>query len=111
MPHTHRSERSLDARCDRGAIGVAVVMVVAAVSASVMVALERVAGDLVDAQRARTAADAAALAGVHGGRPTATRIAAANGGELVGWVDVDDAVTVEVRVGDAVATARATDAP
>jgi hypothetical protein len=111
MLHPHRTERSLEVRPDRGAVGVMVVMVAAAMSASVLVALERVAGDLVDAQRARTAADAAALAGVHGGRPTAARIAAANGGELVGWADVDDAVTVEVRVGDAVATARATDAP
>jgi hypothetical protein len=111
MGHTGRGERSSEVRADRGAIGVTVVMVAVAMSASVMVALERVAGDLVGAQRARTAADAAALAGVHGGRPMAARVAAANGGELVGWVDADDAVTVEVRVGNAVATARATDAP
>jgi hypothetical protein len=107
-----RSTRSpRGAHRDRGAIAVLVVMVVAALSASVLVALERIGGDLRDAQRARTAADAAALAGVHGGRPAAAGVAVANGGELVGWLDLDDTVTVDVRVGGAVARARATDAP
>ena len=69
------------------------------------------ATDVIDAARARTAADAGALAGVVGGRAEAARLVAANGGELVSWAQHGRAVTVAVRVGDAVATARATDEP
>jgi hypothetical protein len=61
--------------------------------------------------QARTAADAAALAGAaSGSRADAGRLASANGGELIDFVRHGDRVVVEVRVGDmaAHASARAT---
>lgn len=66
---------------------------------------------MVQRQHAQTAADAAALAGVDGGRTEAARLATANGGQLevfgrVGWT-----VTVTVRWGDASARASASDGP
>ncbi len=69
------------------------------------------ASDLVDGARARTAADAAALAGVSGGRVAAVRLAVDNGAEVVSWGRRGREVTITVRIGDAVATARATDEP
>ena len=69
------------------------------------------AGDVVDTARARTAADAAALASVRGGRAAADAIAAANGATVVDWRQLGDDIVVTVQVGDAVVTARATDAP
>jgi hypothetical protein len=71
-------------------------------------AVARLAGDLVDAARARTAADAAALAAVLGGREAADRLAAAHDGSVVGWARIGPDVVVTVRVGHAVVTARAT---
>lgn len=72
-------------------------------------------GDLVDASRARTAADAAALAGVGGGRPAAERLAGANDAIVVEFSQSSGhggvTVTVSVRVGEATSTARASDAP
>lgn len=71
--------------------------------------------DLVDASRARTAADAAALAGVTGGRQAAEQLASGNGAAIVEFTESsrDGAVTVTVtvRVGDATSSARASDAP
>ena len=67
--------------------------------------------DLIDVSRARSAADAAALASVEGGPAAAIELAAANGATLVSWAQVGSDVVVEVRVGDAVATARATNVP
>jgi hypothetical protein len=74
-------------------------------------AVGELAGDVIDAARARTAADAAALAGVTGGRTAAVRLAASNGGAVIAWARAGQTVTLTVRVGDAVATARATDEP
>ncbi len=62
---------------------------------------------LADAARARTAADAAALAGVVDGRRAAERLAALNGGELTSFRQIGSDVVVTVRVGRASATARA----
>lgn len=62
----------------------------------------------VDAARARTAADAAALAGVVDGEVGARRLAAANGGVLVSFTRIGPDVVVRVAVGAARATARAT---
>ncbi len=53
---------------DRGSMLVLVVMVGVAVTAAVTLALLPVLGGLVDRQHAQSAADAAALAGVTGGR-------------------------------------------
>ena len=60
-----------------------------------------------DRAQARTAADAAALAGVNGGRAAAAVIAAADNGSLERFVAADGATEVTVRVGRARATARA----
>ncbi len=57
--------------------------------------------------QARTAADAAALAGVAGGRDEADRVADANGAVLEGFVSNDGEVTVRVQVGGTHAIARA----
>jgi len=62
-------------------------------------------------QQAQVAADAAALAGVTGGRAAATKLATANGGVLVTFASEGDTVQVVVRVREATATARATRAP
>lgn len=97
-------------RDDRGqAMPLVLIAVVMAVVVTLGLAqLGRSAGD---AARARTAADAAALAGVEGGRPAAERLAAQHGGELVAWnrsgPDDGVTVTVTVRVGRARATAAA----
>jgi len=78
----------------------------------VMVALAHFGGRVAVHEHAQAAADAAALAGVVGGRPAAARVAALNGGELVSFRALD-AMTVEVavRVAGSAATARATRAP
>ena len=67
-----------------------------------------------DSARARTAADAAALAGAAAGREQAAEFAAANGGHLLSYDEQESVanpaavlVTVEVRVGRASQTARA----
>jgi hypothetical protein len=91
---------------DRGQALPLVVAVVAFVAVCV-VGAGRLVGGAVDAARARTAADAAALAGAGDGRAAAAEMAAANGGVLVGFREAGDDVVVDVRVGSAVATARA----
>lgn len=96
---------------DRGSMLVLTVLVGTAISAAVMLATVPVLGELIDRQRARAAADAAALAGVVDGEAAAADLAAANGGVLVGWAEAGDEVTVVVDVGGQRARARATDAP
>lgn len=61
----------------------------------------------IDRSRARTAADAAALAGAADGRQAAIDAAGANGGTVVRFEVAGRDALVEVRVGDARATARA----
>jgi hypothetical protein len=90
---------------------VLVMLVSVAFTAAVVVAMAPVLGGLIDHQRARSAADAAALAGVTGGRPASVDLAAANGAELVAWSRDGRRVTVSVRVGEQVVSARATDEP
>jgi Putative Flp pilus-assembly TadE/G-like len=72
------------------------------------VALLRLSHAATDAARARTAADAAALAGARDGIDGARRLATANGGALIEFRDLDE-VTVEVvvQVGQARAVATA----
>jgi hypothetical protein len=74
-------------------------------------ALAALAGDVVDAARARTAADAAALASTSRGPGAAADLAARHGATLVEWHREGDDVVVSVRIGEATATARATDSP
>jgi len=96
---------------DRGSMLVVVVFVGVAISAAVVMAIVPLLGGLIDRQQAGSAADAAALAGVTGGRGGSAALATANGGDLVGWSRSGGQVTVQVRVGDQVVTARATDGP
>jgi hypothetical protein len=95
---------------DRGqAVPLALVAVALAIVATV--ALAELGGNIVDAGRARTAADAAALAGVEGGREASMRVADENGATLVSWSKRPDGdgveVTVKVRIGSASASASA----
>ena len=90
---------------------VLVVMIAFAITGAIMIGLVPVLGDLTDHQQARSAADAAALAGVTGGRSAAVSLAAANDAVLVGWSRSGHEVTVTVRVGGQIVTARATDGP
>jgi hypothetical protein len=83
---------------------IAVVVVVAAGAALLVATL---GGVVIDRTRARTAADASALAGVTGGRGPAEQVARANGGTVRRYVAIDGEVEVTVRVGRAEATARA----
>jgi hypothetical protein len=96
---------------DRGSMLVVVVFVGVAISAAVVMVMVPMLSDLIDRQQARSAADAAALAGVTGGREGSLALATANGGELMIWSRNGRQVTVQVRVGDQVAAARATDEP
>jgi hypothetical protein len=86
-------------------------LVVVALAAVAMLAIAELGGDVVDAGRARTAADAAALAGVEGGREASARAAAGNGATVSAWTRRADGdgvtVTVTVQVGRARATAAA----
>ena len=97
-------------RRDRGQ---AIVLLLAFVVVTVvlMVAVGHFSARLVDQQQAQLAADAAALAGVVGGRDAAERLAAANDGVLTDFVVAGHEVMVEVRVGNEWAQARATRAP
>ena len=88
-----------------------VVLIAFAITAAIMLGLVPVLGDLTDRQQARSAADAAALAGVTGGQAAAASLAAANDAMLGGWHRSGREVTVSVRVGDQTVTARATDGP
>ena len=98
-------------RTIQGGQATPLVAVALLVAALIALALARHGGIVVDAARARTAADAAALAGVDGGRTGSARLAAEHGATLVAWSSSGppDAltVTVTVRVGRASASAAA----
>jgi hypothetical protein len=99
MVQTHRGD-------DRGqALPLAAAML--AVVTVALVGLVPVGLAVRERAAARTAADAAALAGAVEGEQAAHDLAAANGGELVAFRRTGDEVVVRVRVGDAVADARA----
>jgi uncharacterized membrane protein len=69
------------------------------VAAVLLLVFVELGGRAVDRAEAQTAADVAALAAAHEGRPGAADLAARNGAELLSFADVDGAVMVEVRVG------------
>ena len=94
-------------------VGQAVVLVLAVAVLIVvcMVAVGRFGTRVVGIEQAQVAADAAALAGVDGGREAAAALAAANDGALVAFQVVGDDVLVTVVVGGVRATARASRAP
>lgn len=97
---------STDRRHEGGAI---TVLLAAAILAASLLLLRITALGSAAASRARaqTAADAAALAGVVGGRDEADALADANGGVLISWTDDGDEVQVSVQVDGALAVARA----
>jgi hypothetical protein len=76
-----------------------------------LLALAPVARALDDRARARTAADAAALAGAADGERTAREVAGANGADLLEIERSGDEVVVQVRVGEVEAYARARATP
>lgn len=100
-------------RGEHGQAAVMVLIVLAVLVGALATALVDFGGAVGERTRAQTAADAAALASLDGGRGAAASLAAANGGVVVSWTrgPGTDEVTVTVRVGDATATARASDAP
>lgn len=83
---------------------VAVLILLAALS---IVLVGRVGSRLSEQARARTAADAVALAGAADGRAGAELVARENGAAIIGWFPSGDGVQVAVRVGRATAIARA----
>jgi hypothetical protein len=83
------------------------VAVVLAAAGMVVVLLGRVGAAAVERAQARTAADAAALAGAVAGRDEARWAAAANGGRLVVYRERDGDAWVRVQLGRAQADARA----
>lgn len=78
-----------------------------AVAAAALIALVPVGRALEDRARARTAADAAALAGAAEGEAAARQVARENGGRLLTFERSGTEVTVRVAVGDRSASARA----
>ncbi len=98
---------------ETGQAAIVVVVATLVLMAAVVVGAASLGRTTSDRARARTAADAAALAALDGGRPAAVELAAANGAELVSWTPGPGPheVTVVVAVGDVRATARASNAP
>jgi len=98
---------------DRGQAAIAVVIIAAALFMALSSATLVVGGRMLDRTRAQTAADAAALGALQGGRGAAVALAERHGGELVSFERVPGGhrVRVVVRVGERSATAAATDAP
>jgi hypothetical protein len=95
---------------DRGQAAMLLLACVALIAA-VAVAAGALGVRIAARERAQTAADAAALAGVTDGRAGAARLAAANGGRLVSYSEAGDDVTVVVEVDGERSRARATDGP
>ena len=91
----------------RGSVLPLVALLVVA-AGGLCVGLGRLGSDAVEAAQARTAADAAALAGAAEGEGLARDVAEDNGAVLVSFVREGLDVEVRARVGDAVADARAT---
>lgn len=98
---------------DRGQAAPLMVVMLLALMVAVAATVE-IGRFLDESARARTAADAAALAGAAAGRTEAAALAAANGGLLLSYIEQkadgdSDAllVTVAVQVGRASQTARA----
>lgn len=102
-----------DRSADRGQAALVVVVVAAVLLVAVVSALAVMGRTAIDRTRAQTAADAAALAALDGGRGAADELATAHGATVMEWVrgPGPNEVTVTVRLGDTTATARASNAP
>ncbi len=83
------------------------VIAVVAFAIVVLLALVPVGQAASERSQARTAADAAALAGAAQGESAAREVAEDNGAELTGWRAEGADVWVEVHLGDARAVAKA----
>ena len=101
----HRSD------CDRGNVSILMIGVVA-VSLSCVLSLVGLDMRLSQSAGAQTVADAVALAVVNFGAEAANEVADRNDG-VIEKIDISEigVVTVTVRVGDALATAAASDLP
>ena len=97
---------SRSVRSERGQVAPLVALLAVAIGLACL-GLGRFAAGAVDAASARTAADAAALAGATGGEAAARSLAAANGGTLESYEAAGTDVRVRVRVGAHVVSARA----
>lgn len=73
----------------------------------IVMALAQLGHHAANSAKARTAADAAALAGAAGSREQAERIVALNGARLVKYLDAYSWVEVTVSVGESESVARA----
>jgi hypothetical protein len=111
VPSRDIESRRRQTERDRGSMFVLTIMVSVATVAAVAMVVIPFSVDLINRQRAQTAADAAALAGVHGGQSASAQLATANGATLVAWSKDGRSVTVTVATGEATAIARATDEP
>jgi len=102
-----------DKRTDAGQSAIVVLVVAVALGAALLLALVDFGGVAQDRARAQTAADAAALASLEGGRGAAVALAGRHGATVISWVTGpgEYEVTVVVRFGDSTATARASNAP
>ena len=87
---------------DRGNAALMVMMVAAALAMALSAAVLAVGGHMIDRTRAQTAADAAALGALQGGRGAAVALAHRHGAALLSFEMVADErrVIVVVRVGD-----------
>jgi hypothetical protein len=96
---------------DHGQAAVLVVIIGATLFVLMMTALSSLGSRVLDRVQAQTAADAAALASLDGGRQIADQIAHRHGAIVISWWrgPGPDDVSISVRVGDSTATARATD--
>lgn len=92
---------------DQRGQAVPVMVVVLLLAAVVVLAITRLGIAADDAAKARTAADAAALAGAAEGFAAATELAEANGATLLDYNAFGNQVEVRVEVGSSVAIARA----
>src|SRR6056297_1623522 len=106
MHRTHHTpvDRGRD---ERGQAALLVVVVSAVLFVSILVALTTTGTTVLEHQRAQTAADAAALASLDGGRAAAVDLAERHGASVVSWRvgPGPGEVTVVVRLGTASATA------
>ena len=100
-------------RRDGGQAAVVLVVTTAVLFVAITAGVRVTGARMLDRTRAQTAADAAALASLEGGRRAAQELADRHDATLVSFVEGPDPhrVTVVVRVGEATASAAASDAP
>lgn len=77
------------------------------VGAGLTMGVVRVGAEAAESARARTAADATALAGAGGGRSMANKVAADNGARMISLVTDGDETEVVIKLGETTARARA----